>query len=107
MPTISELRSLIRGCPATQTGGTCGVTDTCLAGSCFGPNCYGCNYLQGPGGGGCYWDAALDGTCSYYWSSSSYAGSTTGAWAVVFTGGGVADDTKTNADSVRCVRDGS
>ncbi len=103
LPTISELRTLVRGCPATEDGGLCGVTDACLDDTCD-HDCGGCSGSGGPGEGGCYWDPALEGTCDRYWSSSSHAAYPSYAW---FLGFGVADIYYDHEDSelvVRCVR---
>ncbi len=105
LPTISELRTLVRGCPATEDGGACGVTDACLDDPC-NHDC-GCgSVMGGPGADGCYWDPALEGGCSYYWSSSSHAADPSYAWGVGFYYAVVHVDCKDDYDSVRCVRPG-
>jgi hypothetical protein len=103
LPTISELRSFVRGCPNMMTGGACGVTDSCLDASCDSPSCSECSSPH-PGGGECYWDPSLSGGCRRYWSSSSYAGSTSYAWYVDFYVGFVSNRVKTARHHVRCVR---
>jgi hypothetical protein len=120
LPTIGELRSLIRNCPATQTGGTCGVTDGCLEQfQCWGETgiCNGC------ADGGCNWAHDLfyegEGSClPPYWSSSTYTNSAWSeppppeedmAWGVMFAGGAITMFDKTPSNplqewKVRCVR---
>jgi len=67
LPTISELRSLIRGCPQNQTGGSCRVTDRCLSFRLCHERCDACGYKYGK----CYWPSVLKGDCTYFWSSSA------------------------------------
>ena len=103
LPTISELRSLMRGCPDTQTGGSCGVVDECLSGACSSDKCYGCSGDEGPDGG-CYWPVEAEGPCSWYWSSSSREGGDDSAWHINFGYGGIASPNQGHSSYVRCVR---
>ena len=104
LPTISELRSLIRGCAATQTGGSCGVDDGCLSySSCWSNQCSDCSYDEGPDDG-CYWPVEAEGPCSLYWSSSSREDYVSLAWRVSFSSGGVPYYSKDGSYDVRCVR---
>jgi hypothetical protein len=80
LPTISELRSLVRGCAGTMTGGGCNVADgECVSNSCMVDagavaSCNGCTAESGLGPNGCYWPSDVTGPCgvgeSYYWSST-------------------------------------
>ncbi|MCL4233053.1 MAG: DUF1566 domain-containing protein [Deltaproteobacteria bacterium] len=92
LPTISELRSLILGCDATEPGGSCSVTDDCPESGCWNEGCYGCDYLDGPSGLGAYWPDGMHGavTTLDYWSSSTVSDSVYDrAWLVDFGTGGV------------------
>ena len=109
LPTISELRSLIRGCADTETGGVCGATDDCLSSECWNYYCAGCYAGGGPSSSGCYWPSQIQGGCSgldgWYWSSSSVEDLPGHAFAVVFFMGGVQRAGKTSYENpVRCVR---
>ncbi len=113
MPEVDELISLIRGCvDGAATGdmstNNCGVYDPfCLEASCDDEkDCDNCKYLNGPGAEGCYWDPALSGVCSWYWSSSIVPGAGF-AWLVYFNFGFVICDIKEKTVTVRCVRDES
>ena len=103
LPTISELRSLIRGCSDTVTGGACGVTDDCLNGDkCWNNSCVTCDEGKGPSNG-CYWPNNLQGECGGYWSASTPED--VSACLVVFSNGAISSAVKANTfNYVRCVR---
>ena len=104
LPNISELRSLVRGCPATQSGGSCNVSvDSCLALSCRDSSCGGCPGVPGPADG-CYWPDGMVGLCSWYWSSSAVADTGATSWHVGFDNGHVSHIPVDNPLAVRCVR---
>lgn len=109
LPSISELRALIRGCPATETGGPCGVTNECLsAASCRDNSCEGCTEDAGPVDG-CYWPVGMLGQClgGAYWSSSLRENYSNNAWFVYFDGGRVSHSyNEDDYSRVRCVRHG-
>jgi hypothetical protein len=86
LPDIDQLRSLIRGCADTETGGSCGVTDGCLDLNCDNAACNNCSG-SGPGPGGAFWPPEISGVISWYWSSSAVADLTGDAWMVSFFSG--------------------
>ena len=105
LPTISELRTLIRGCPATVPGGSCNVEEGgCLEWSCRDSSCGSCLAYDGPGEGGMYWPDEIEGDCCLYWSSSPVEDYDTNAWDVIFSSGYVHQSHFFLAAPVRCVR---
>ena len=97
LPTISELRSLIQNCPKTQTGGECGVTDSCLSDSCYTfTACSGCDH-----------DSSVKysklGDNKWLWSSSPRDDD--GTWNVYFYLASVGSYMEElDGHDVRCVR---
>ena len=103
LPTIGELRTLIRGCSSTVTGGACDVTDSCRSLSCWNiGDCGGCSGGGGPADG-CYWPDEMQ-TCSYDWSSSPGEDVEDGAWSVYFGGGNIMNNPVNAAMYAHCVR---
>jgi hypothetical protein len=106
LPTLGELRSLVRGCDVTVTGGTCEVTDDCHTADCWNSNCDGCAFDEGPDDG-CYRPAEIEGSCVAAWSSTDDGESATSAWEVTFRAGGVVSEIMTHQDAgARCVHGG-
>jgi len=108
LPNSNELRSLIRGCPETVTGGAC--SSECFISECdnYEP-CSGCNESKGPSEG-CYWPINLEGYCNLYWSSTSKNNSQYSNYAFVIdfrTGKISGGDKNAYHDHThwRCVRD--
>ena len=102
LPTISELRTLIKNCPGSQAGGVCAVKDPdCLSSGCWSDDCY-CEYRENNGG---YYSKLGDDDNVYLWSSSTKSDHTNIAWGVLFYYGSVGDTNKDyNYNYVRCVR---
>jgi len=97
LPTVSELRSLIQNCPSTQSGGSCGITDTCLSSSlCKNKACNGCednNDVQ----------YSKLGDKGFFWSSSLLDGNDNKAWYVDFNYASIHGHSD-KKKQVRCVR---
>ena len=101
LPTISELRTLIQNCSGTVTGGSCGVTDSCLSDSCGIGSCY-CSSMENNGG---YYSKLGDDDTIALWSSSIVDIPVYDiAWIVYFKSGYVFYNSKTISFNVRCVR---
>lgn len=123
LPTIEELRSLIRGAPLSRPGGLCGVREgSALSGTSARDIllCYGrIRPFTGPGPGGCCWDPELGGTCDTvdpastthfleYWSATPAVDDPENWVAFVFFDTGmVGFNHALSLGEVRCVRDGA
>jgi hypothetical protein len=122
LPKLRELRTLIRGCPATETGGSCNVDDDGCKGGisnpCVDESCQGCTPTYEDDKPVCMWPDALVGPCGdgmsrgVYWSilSTDVPGSRMYPmkWTVDFGHGEVSRWPSTGDGStkfwVRCVR---
>ena len=105
LPTIDELRTLIRGCSTTESSGECPLKHDCA--NCLDQSCIGCSAWGGPADS-CYWPGEMLGPCEGYYSST-YADSygANGPWWMVefstgrvwnFEGGGIARCLRSVAD---------
>lgn len=106
LPSISELRSFVRGCSSNETDGDCGVNDSCLGSECRDYRCYGCPGMEGPGTDGLYWPEGFDhssGRGWWYWSSSTYADSDSSAWGIYFNDSSIQIADKSHTGRFRCV----
>ncbi len=108
LPTIDELRSLLRGCIPS-----CSVSVSCPSSSslsCADGCLDGCFTSKGPGADGCYWDPALSGSCFDYWSSTEATDAGSSGpyyWNLAFDDGTLHYiNTNDLAERVRCVRSG-
>ena len=113
LPTITELRSIVRGCPAVECSrdmtacGACGINDDCVSygpPSCRNDACDGCSW-GGGGDNGCYWPSQLRGVCSFYWSSSSVDNEEYFYWHIDYSDAGVSNVSESSSLYVRCVRE--
>lgn len=102
LPSISELRSLIRGCPATITGGECPLTDACEDWSeCKDESCRGCEEGEGLNDG-CYGPPELMNPCEWFWTANEDI-------CMLFAVGGIVlcdtgDEEREPRNFVQCVR---
>ena len=109
LPKVEELRSLIRGCPATETGGSCPVgedNDGCPSYSmCWDDSCNGCMHDEGPGEMDLYWPNEMPTVeKGWFWSSSVDEDAVDNIWLVSFYEGSVYVGSSTTWNKVICVR---
>ena len=99
LPTISELRTLIQNCSKTETGGSCGVIDSCLSRSdCRNDACSGCDYDSTA-------KYSKFGESGWFWSSSIRSDNSSRIWSVYFDYGRLDDGNAISSNFyVRCVR---
>lgn len=105
LPTISEARTLVAGCPATASGGSCGLTTSCASSNgCWDKTkCAGCAAFGGPGSHTCYW-LNVTGVCGVYWSKTADTAKTGTHWALEYGKAKFWNFPDSTKAYVRCVR---
>jgi len=108
LPTIGELRSLIRDCPALELGGSCNIHEEgdCLSYTCK-EGCKGCGEIDGrPESDYCFRPPKILGKCTMYWSSSPDGELDDHAWGVsyFYMSVSISWSPKFSTLYVRCVR---
>ena len=101
MPTIGELRTLVKNCAKTETGGSCKVTDNCVSSQCDSDNCY----LPRCGSS----SHSIFGDTNSLWSSSykledDVATTAQVAWKINFTDASINASNTGTTYNFRCVR---
>ena len=110
LPTIGELRTLIRGCPDTEPEGNCQVGDNCLEHQCSLEFCSGCTWMGGPGPEGMYWPdelVLLGAGNHWHWSSSPMGPAGEGyssVWVAIFAAASLVAESPLVKLPFRCVR---
>ncbi|MBN1543848.1 DUF1566 domain-containing protein [Candidatus Woesearchaeota archaeon] len=104
LPTIDELRTLVRGCPDSEMGGACEIIDGCNA-DCDSSPCFSCEFMETE----CYLPEAIPGCTGWARSSSVIADRPDHSWVINFETAHVAGSYSQLGDnsvpaSVRCVR---
>ncbi len=92
LPGISALRSLFTGCPATETGGACTVTDQCTSQTCLNDACGGC----GDGGLNVFSNE------NPFWSATANADHPGERFVVVYRYSGITSRVETQMASAYC-----
>jgi len=98
LPTISELRELVKNCPYTESNGTCKVSDKCLDNkTCSDSYCDGCPYKTN----GNY---SKQDDVEGLWSVSELEDGSVNAWRIDFSHAEIDHDYRSSKNFVRCVR---
>ena len=112
LPTISELRTLVRDCESLSTWGECQVSSICdacgVAEQCLDHSCWSDEYCDPDScpDEGCYWPAEFYySRCGRYVSSSLILDNPGYAWTILFNYGRLSSVNVTYPDSrAICVR---
>lgn len=100
LPTITELRTVIKNCDGSQAGGSCKLQGDSLSRDWWNDTCH-CSYQKNNKG---YYSKLGDNDKVSLWSSSIRSDRTSNAWNVNFASAYIDDSRKGSKNYVRCVR---